>query len=51
MRHFTTQTAFAKMVDDAKTRIKEVSVDKLRERAAANGKLVLIDVREDSEWS
>lgn len=42
---------FLKVVDAAKTRIKEVTIDQLRERLAANPSLVLIDVREESEWA
>jgi rhodanese-related sulfurtransferase len=42
---------FLKVVDAAKTRIKEVTIDQLRERLVANPSLVLIDVREESEWA
>ena len=38
------------MVNDAKSRIKEVTIDQARERLKANFKAVLVDVREDSEW-
>ena len=41
---------FLKIVNDAKTRIKEVTVAETRERLAANRKGLLIDVREDHEW-
>ena len=41
---------FLKIVDDAKSRIKEVTVADARERLAANRKGLLIDVREDHEW-
>ena len=42
---------FLKLVDDAKTRIKEVSVAETRDRMAApNSGVRLIDVREDDEW-
>ena len=41
---------FLKIVDDAKTRIKEVTVDQTRERLTANPSALLIDVREDHEW-
>lgn len=41
---------FLKIVDDAKTRIKEVTVDQTRERLTANRNALLIDVREDQEW-
>jgi rhodanese-related sulfurtransferase len=41
---------FLNMVNDAKSRIKEVTIDQARERLKANSKAVLIDVREDEEW-
>jgi rhodanese-related sulfurtransferase len=41
---------FLKLVNDAKSRIREVTVDETRERMAANNGVRLIDVREDSEW-
>ncbi|HVK59825.1 MAG TPA: rhodanese-like domain-containing protein [Candidatus Kapabacteria bacterium] len=41
---------FLKMVNDAKRRIKEVTIDQARERLKANSKAVLVDVREDEEW-
>ena len=42
---------FLKIVNDAKTRIKEVNVAETRERLAANRDGLLIDVREDGEWN
>lgn len=42
---------FLKLVDDAKTRVREVTIDDLRARLAANPQLILLDVREDSEWA
>jgi len=41
---------FLKVVDDAKSRIKEVTVADTRDRLAANPNAKLIDVREDNEW-
>ncbi len=42
---------FLKLVDDAKTRIKECSVEEVR-RSRENGEpFLLIDVREDWEWA
>jgi rhodanese-related sulfurtransferase len=41
--------AFLKLVDDAKSRVREVDVDDAR-RKLAGGKAKLIDVREDDEW-
>ncbi len=42
---------FLALVDDAKSRIQEVTLEDLRARLAANPKLILIDVREESEWA
>ena len=42
---------FLKIVDEARARVREVSIDRLRERMRANPALVLLDVREESEWA
>ena len=42
---------FLKVVDEAKARVREVTVAEARARLAANPKAVLIDVREESEWA
>jgi rhodanese-related sulfurtransferase len=41
---------FLKLVDAAKSRIREVTVTETRSRMAASPQTVLIDVREDKEW-
>ena len=41
---------FLRIVDDAKTRVREVTVDQTRD-ALASGRARLIDVREDNEWN
>jgi len=41
---------FLKLVNDAKSRIREVSVAETRDRMKANNIVRLIDVREDNEW-
>jgi rhodanese-related sulfurtransferase len=41
---------FLKLVNDAKGRIREVTVDETKERMKANDAVRLIDVREDNEW-
>jgi rhodanese-related sulfurtransferase len=41
---------FLNIVDDAKTRIREVNVEQTRARLSANPDAKLIDVREDNEW-
>ena len=41
---------FLKLVNDAKTRVREISVTDTQTRLAADPKVQLIDVREDNEW-
>jgi rhodanese-related sulfurtransferase len=43
-------SGFLKLVNEAKSRIKEISITEARTRLAQNPKAVLIDVREDHEW-
>lgn len=40
---------FLQLVEDAKTRVKEISVEEARERMKEGA--ILIDVREDNEWA
>ena len=42
---------FLKIVEDAKTRIKELSVDDVRRKQERGETFHLIDVREDHEWA
>jgi rhodanese-related sulfurtransferase len=44
-------TQFVKLVNDAKTRIKETNVADVKRRVDGGEKMLLIDVREDNEWS
>jgi rhodanese-related sulfurtransferase len=41
---------FLKLVEDAKTRVRELSVEETRERLRSNPEARLMDVREDNEW-
>ena len=41
---------FLKLVNEAKSRIREITVVDTRARLAADSSVRLIDVREDSEW-
>jgi rhodanese-related sulfurtransferase len=43
--------AFQTMVQDAKTRVKEINADQLKALKASGENFTLIDVREDSEWN
>ncbi|HEV2694493.1 MAG TPA: rhodanese-like domain-containing protein [Verrucomicrobiae bacterium] len=42
---------FLKLVAEAQTRVREISVDQTRAWLKQNPKIVLMDVREDSEWA
>ncbi|HKV26258.1 MAG TPA: rhodanese-like domain-containing protein [Candidatus Acidoferrum sp.] len=42
---------FLKLVDDAKTRVKETNVPEVNQRMKAGEKMILVDVREDHEWA
>ena len=42
---------FLKIVNEAMPRIREIALDRARARLAANPKAVLLDVREDAEWT
>ncbi len=41
---------FLKLVDDAKTRIQELTIDEARAKLSGASDAVLLDVREDHEW-
>lgn len=42
---------FLKIVDDAKTRVPETDVDEVKKRMDRGDKLLLVDVREESEFA
>jgi rhodanese-related sulfurtransferase len=42
---------FLKLANEAKSRVSEISVAEARAKLAANPQVVLLDVREDSEWA
>lgn len=42
---------FLKIVDDAKTRVKETTVDEIKRRLDRGEKFMLVDVREESEFA
>lgn len=41
---------FLKLVNEARPRVKEITIDEARARLAENPKAILMDVREDEEW-
>ncbi|MBS1789029.1 MAG: sulfurtransferase [Acidobacteria bacterium] len=42
--------AFEQLCQDAKTRVKEISVAEVKQKLDAGEKFTFIDVREDNEW-
>ncbi len=42
---------FLKIVNDAKSRVRECTIDDMKARRAAGEKFVLVDVREESEYA
>ena len=48
MKH---SSAFLKLVEDAKTRVRETNVPEVKKRLDVGEKFVLVDVREESEWA
>ena len=42
---------FLKLVNDAKTRVKETNVADVKRRMDSGEKFLLVDVREDNEWA
>ena len=42
---------FLKLVDDAKSRIRQIDIEGYKKMVAANEAHVLVDTREDREWS
>lgn len=42
---------FLKLVNDAKSRVKETNVADVKRRMASGEKFLLVDVREDNEWA
>ena len=43
--------AFEELCNDARSRVRELSVEEVKEKLAAGAKFYLIDVREDHEWN
>ena len=41
---------FLKLVNEARPRVKEITVEEVRQRLTQNPNAILVDVREDLEW-
>ncbi len=44
-------SGFLKLVDDAKSRVKQIDIEAYKKMVASGEKHLLIDTREDSEWA
>lgn len=44
-------TRFLEIVNEAKSRVREVTVDDVKQKLDRGEKFVLVDVREESEWA
>ncbi len=42
---------FLKVVNDAKTRVRETTVPEVKKQLDAGERIILVDVREESEWA
>jgi rhodanese-related sulfurtransferase len=42
---------FLKIVDDARTRVRETNVEQVKKKIDSGGKFILVDVREESEYA
>ncbi len=47
----THSPGFLKLVQDAKSRVKQFSIDEFLAKLQAGERFILLDVREDSEWA
>ena len=41
---------FLKVVNEARAKVREITIEQARERLKQNPKAILLDVREDTEW-
>ena len=49
--HMQHSPGFLKLVEEARSRVREVTLEQARERLRLNPRAVLVDVREDGEWN
>ena len=49
--HMQHSPGFLKLVNEARPQVKEITIQEARDRLAKNPKVILLDVREDSEWA
>ena len=51
MAHPQHPPRFVKIVDDAKTRVRETNIEEMKKKMDRGGKFILVDVREESEFA
>ena len=51
MAHHPHSPGFLAIVDDAKSRVREITIPEYHRRVGAGERLTLVDVREDHEWA
>jgi rhodanese-related sulfurtransferase len=49
--HKPHNAAFLSLVNDAKTRVKEIDIERYKHMAASGDRHMLVDIREDNEWA
>lgn len=49
--HKPHNSGFLSLVNDAKTRVKEIDIERYKQMAASGDRHMLVDIREDNEWS
>jgi len=49
--HKTHNPGFLALVNDAKSRVKEIDIERYKEMAANGEPHMLVDIREDNEWA
>jgi rhodanese-related sulfurtransferase len=49
--HKAHNPAFLRLVNDAKTRVKEIDIERYKQMVASGDPHTLVDIREDNEWA
>ena len=49
--HKPHNSGFLSLVNDAKTRVKEIDIERYKQMAASGDRHMLVDIREDNEWA
>jgi rhodanese-related sulfurtransferase len=49
--HKPHNAGFLSLVNDAKTRVKEIDIERYKQMVASSDRHTLVDIREDNEWA